>query len=206
MLGITQQYLATNSVQSRLFRRSRFQGKSNCNLIVFVNLWEDFDVKINHVKALNSCFQVQKEIKNYWIRMGMNLNFEFVAQDTFDVRFTNSDLLCEALVHKTFYDVIRNDRAYLRLHMPNYERLKFLGETVLGLIVMEFAYRKYPNAEALIIYEQANNPVKKDRLMEVAERLGIRKCGLVRTQKSVVFENYDDVLEAVVGAIYVDSL
>ncbi|CAL8140342.1 unnamed protein product [Orchesella dallaii] len=183
---------------------SKGEGIEEC-FKVFLKLWEDFDTKINHIKALKSCFQVQKEIKNYWIRMGMNESFIFFAEDRFNVKFTNSDILCEALIHQTFYDVIRNDRAYSGLHKPDYERLKFLGETVLGLLITELTYHEYPDAEASFIYDLANAQIHGDRLMEVVERLQLRQSGLVRTHKNVVLGNYDDILKAVIGAIYVNG-
>ncbi|CAL8140340.1 unnamed protein product [Orchesella dallaii] len=182
---------------------SKGAGIEEC-MKLFLNLWQDFDIKINS-PALDSCFPVHRKISEFWLKMGMDSKFTFIAELCFAVKFINTDLLCEALIHKSFYDPIMNNNTFSRIHMPHYERLEFLGDSVLGLIITEFTYHKYGNSEAATVYERANDLVNAEHLEEVAERLKIRDIGLVRTQKNVVFESCDDILEAVIGAIYVDS-
>ena len=61
-------------------------------------------------------------IKNAYDLVLSKLNYEF----------SNTDLLLEAITHKSISKV-------------NYERLEFLGDAVIQLIITEYLYKKYPD-------------------------------------------------------------
>ena len=88
----------------------------------------------------------------------------------------------------------------------SYERLEFLGDAMLGAIVGEFLFRKYPNQDEGFLTEIRSRIVRRESLNAIATRMGIEKIvqynkydrGLSRSH---IFGN---ALEALIGAIYLD--
>ena len=86
------------------------------------------------------------------------------------------------------------------------ERLEFLGDAMLGAIVGEFLFRKYPNQDEGFLTEIRSRIVRRESLNAIATRMGIEKIvqynkydrGLSRSH---IFGN---ALEALIGAIYLD--
>ncbi len=93
----------------------------------------------------------------------------------------------------------------------DYERLEFLGDAVLGLVVAERYYAAFPEAtpEQLTSWKRAR--VDRHALAEVGGRLGLRNAGWIRvgagsrTQAHFAEDSVvENVVEALVGAVYVD--
>src|SRR5690606_36207685 len=92
---------------------------------------------------------------------------------------------------------------------PHNERLEFLGDAVLGLIVSEALYARWPKADEGSLTRARAELVRESSLAEVARRLAIgerltlgpgeTKSGGHRRDSIL-----SDALEAVVGAIYLD--
>ena len=92
----------------------------------------------------------------------------------------------------------------------SYQRLEFLGDHVLGLIVSDMLYRAFPNADEGELSKRLADLVRKESCADVAKSLGLLddiKLGAVgagagaRLRKSVL----GDICEAVIGAIYLDG-
>src|SRR2546428_9718010 len=62
-------------------------------------------------------------------------------QKTIGITFKNTDLLTQAVVHRSYLNEHPNFR------LSHNERLEFLGDAVLELVVTEFLYDQYPNPE-----------------------------------------------------------
>ena len=111
--------------------------------------------------------------------------------------FKNKDLLHKALTHKSFNNSINN------------EKLEFLGDRVLGLIISKELLDKYPNEKEGIIDKKFANLVNKKTCTEIAKKIGLKKFlylgsthkNLERSSNKIV----SDSLEAIVGAIYMDG-
>ena len=73
--------------------------------------------------------------------------------------FKNKDLLHKALTHKSFNNNINN------------EKLEFLGDRVLGLIISKELLDKYPNEKEGIIDKKFANLVNKKTCTEIAKKL-----------------------------------
>ena len=111
--------------------------------------------------------------------------------------FTDSTLLQEALTHKS-------------AGTPNYERLEFLGDAVLELVVTEQIYRLHPTLDEGAMTRMRVALVRRESLAEVAKRLqlgrylqfgqGERKSGGMH-RASILADSF----EALVGAVYLDS-
>ena len=102
-------------------------------------------------------------------------------------------------------------KAATRHRADSYQRLEFLGDHVLGLIVSDMLYRAYPRADEGELSKRLADLVRKESCADVAKQLGLGddiELGAVgaaaaqaRLRKSVL----GDICEAVIGAIYLDG-
>ncbi len=112
-------------------------------------------------------------------------------------RFSDETLLASALTHRS-------------AGQPNNERLEFLGDAVLGLIMAEALFRRHPELSEGDLSRLRSSLVRGDTLAEVARDIrlggclqlgpGERKSGGFRRQSILA-----DALEALIGAIYLDG-
>src|SRR5512133_1892835 len=120
------------------------------------------------------------------------------------VKFKNKDLLKQAFVHRSYIN--ENPNASL----SHNERLEFLGDAVLELVVTDFLYKKYPNyteGELTAIRSALVNAVI---ISEVAQEIGMNDFLLLskgenkdhgKARQYILANTY----EAYVGAIYLDQ-
>ncbi|RTL50312.1 MAG: ribonuclease III [Bradyrhizobiaceae bacterium] len=117
--------------------------------------------------------------------------------------FTNPALLTTALTHVSALKSAQNREG-------SYQRLEFLGDHVLGLIVSDMLYRAFPKADEGELSKRLADLVRKEACADVAKSLGLNeaiKLGTVgpgagaRLRNSVV----GDICEAVIGAIFLDG-
>jgi len=131
------------------------------------------------------------------------VNFESLAEHI-GVDFSDVSLLRAACTHRSYLN--ENKGAGLEHN----ERLEFLGDAVLELVVTSFLYRKYPkkNEGELTAYRSAI--VNTVSLTKVAERIGLGDFMLLSRgeakdtgrARGVIIAN---AVEAVIGAIYLDQ-
>ncbi|MGB4592262.1 MAG: ribonuclease III [Coriobacteriia bacterium] len=93
---------------------------------------------------------------------------------------------------------------------PSYERLEFLGDSVLGLVVAERLYRAYPGAAEGILTRRKIAAVSGDRLALVAGELGLADLvsfgrGEARSGDRGRASLLENVFEALIGAVYLDA-
>lgn len=125
-----------------------------------------------------------------------------ILEERLGVRFRDKDLLCQALVHRSYL----NENPDFKL--GHNERLEFLGDAVLELIVTEYLYRNYPNPEGELTNWRAAL-VNAKMLGEIAQRINLGEFVLL--SKGEAKDNgrarnfiLANALEAVIGAIYYD--
>ena len=112
-------------------------------------------------------------------------------------KFSNIELLKQSLTHKSF-----NTRT-------NNEKLEFLGDRVLGLIISKKLIENYPNDKEGIIDKKFANLVNKNKCVTIAAKINLKKFmllgssykGLKRSDDKII----GDCLEALIGAIFLDS-
>lgn len=113
-------------------------------------------------------------------------------------RFKQTELLEQALTHRSFS----------RSH--NNERLEFLGDSVLSLVISQHIYQQFPQADEGDLSRMRASLVKEKTLAEVARHIelgefihlggGELKSGGFRRDSIL-----SDAMEAIIGAIYLDS-
>jgi len=121
--------------------------------------------------------------------------------------FNDKDLLIEALTHSSMVKGHRKGRQPLA---KDYDRLEFLGDRILGLIISEELFGRYKTAEAGQLSRRYNAQVQKDTLADVARGMGLpdfiqiapdlRASG--GAQNPAILE---DCVEAMIAALYLDG-
>ena len=111
--------------------------------------------------------------------------------------FSNAALLTQALTHRSF-------------SADHYERLEFLGDSVLNLAVSDLLYTRLGNLPEGDLSRVRANLVKQETLHQLAVGLGLPDVmrlgeGEVRSGGQKRPSILADTLEAIIGAVYVDS-
>jgi ribonuclease III len=108
-----------------------------------------------------------------------------------------------ALTHTSY---IRNSSIGGAKHETN-ERLEFLGDSILGAVIAEFIYKKFPYKDEGFMTELRSRIVNRDSLNQTAIRIGLNT--LVKVDQGSQAARYKSIngnaLEALVGAIYLDK-
>ena len=119
------------------------------------------------------------------------------AEKIFKLKFKNKLLLLNALTHKSANQIENN------------EKLEFLGDRVLGLVLSKKLFDLYPKENEGILDKKFANLVKKKTCSEIAWSLGLQNFIITgNTQKKVTkFDEkiLSDCCEALIGAIYIDQ-
>ena len=87
------------------------------------------------------------------------------------------------------------------------ERLEFLGDAVLGLVVADYVFKKYPFKDEGFLTEIRSRIVSRDSLNMVGRKIGVEqivKFDLKRKTPNSHKSLFGNTLEALIGAVYVD--
>ena len=126
----------------------------------------------------------------------MKINYP-VLEKKINIKFKNRDLLCQSLTHKSHDSKINN------------EKLEFLGDRVLGLVIAKKLLEIYPNEKEGILDKKFASLVNKNTCLEIAKNIKLEN--FIQTfnpkNKSIKIEDkiISDCCEALVGAIYLEK-
>lgn len=85
------------------------------------------------------------------------------------------------------------------------ERLEYLGDAVLGAVVAELLFKKYPYRDEGFLTEMRAKIVSRENLKHVAIKIGINEFLQKDTTPGSYRSMYGDAFEALIGAIYIDK-
>lgn len=119
-----------------------------------------------------------------------------------DIEFNNKDLLEQALVHRSYL----NENP--EFHLKDNERLEFLGDAILEMVVTEYLYQNYPNSEGELTNWRAAL-VNAKMLTKIAQQLEMNNYlflsyGEAKDTGRARQYILADAFEALIGAIYLD--
>ena len=118
-------------------------------------------------------------------------------EDIIKYKFNSKTILKRCLTHKSFDKNTNN------------EKLEFLGDRVLGLIISKNLLLKYPNENEGIIDKKYANLVNKKKCSEIANIINLKKFMLLAQSYRKNDQKHEkisgDCLEALIGAIFVDG-
>ena len=116
----------------------------------------------------------------------------------------NDTLLLEALTHRSYLNEMKDPE------IKHNERIEFIGDAVLELVVTEFLFKKYPNLPEGVLTSYRAALVKTESLAEEARRLGLGEYILMSRgeehtggrDRTYILAN---TMEAIIGAIYLST-
>ena len=126
----------------------------------------------------------------------MKINYQSLERKI-DVKFKNKNLLIQALTHKSFNP------------NENNEKIEFLGDRVLGLVISKKLLEIYPNEKEGILDKKFASLVNKKTCLEIAKKINLDSY--IKTfnpnNKKIKIEDkiISDSCEALIGAIYLDK-
>ena len=130
--------------------------------------------------------------------------YQEFAKDKLGFEFKNPELLVEALTHRSYVN------EHKKQQISHNERLEFLGDAVLELVVSDFLYRNYDKPEGIMTAWRAAL-VRTESIGAAGFELGYgplvrlskgeRNKGNDRSHASI----FADCFEAVIGATYIDQ-
>ena len=140
-----------------------------------------------------------KNINNIFFFKKILSNNEFKKIES-RIRYTfqNKNILKEALSHKSL------DSG------TNYERLEFLGDSLLNIIISEWLYKKYPNYDEGLLTQKRAQLVNKNILTKIAKIIFeeddlIIGSSIQKNNSKTIDNILSDIFESVLGAIYIDG-
>ena len=126
----------------------------------------------------------------------MKINYSNLEK-RINIKFKDKKLLVRSLTHKSFDKV------------NNYEKIEFLGDRVLGLVIAKKLLEIYPNEKEGILDKKFASLVNKKTCLEIAKNINIEKYILFFNPKNKKIKIEDKVIadscEALMGAIYLDK-
>lgn len=127
-----------------------------------------------------------------------------VFEKSIHVDFKDKNLLKQAFVHRSYINENRN------LKLEHNERLEFLGDAVLELVITDYLYHKYPGKPEGELTAYRSSLVNSNILSAVAEKIGMNSFLLLsrgeakdtgRARQYILANTF----EALIGAIYLDQ-
>ena len=120
-----------------------------------------------------------------------------LLQKKIKIKFKDSKILLKALTHKS-YDPINNN-----------EKMEFLGDRVLGLVIAKKLLEIYPNEKEGILDKKFASLVNKKTCLLIANNIGIDKFIMIlkstKNKSKIEDKVLSDACEALIGAIYLDK-
>ena len=100
----------------------------------------------------------------------MKINYQ-ILEKKINIKFKNKDLLTKSLTHKSF-DSINNN-----------EKIEFLGDRVLGLIIAKKLLEIYPDEKEGTLDKKFASLVNKNTCLEIAKSISLEKYILIFNSK-----------------------
>ena len=118
-------------------------------------------------------------------------------QNKINIKIKNKNLFLEALTHKSANKLTNN------------EKLEFLGDRVIGLVLSKKLYDLYPADEEGVLDKKLSYLVNRKTCASIAWKIGLQNFIILgNSQKNIKSTDEKilcDAIEALIGAIYIDS-
>ncbi|MEA3293224.1 MAG: ribonuclease III [Patescibacteria group bacterium] len=127
-----------------------------------------------------------------------------ILEKKLDIKFKNKDLLIQAFVHRSYLN------ENLKFHLEHNERLEFLGDAVLELIITDYLYKKYPEKPEGMLTSLRASLVNTNMLSTTSEEIGFNEFlllsrGEAKETGKARYCILADTFESFVGSLYLDQ-
>lgn len=135
-----------------------------------------------------------------------------------DIKYNNINLYRNALVHKSYCTMknadfntgnIKCPPDCLPLQEMSYERLEFLGDSILGMVTASYLYERFPDQNEGFLSKIRTKIVNGKMLGFLSDKIGFPKFAIISKQVEEAngrtnYKIMEDIFEAFIGAIYID--
>lgn len=135
-----------------------------------------------------------------------------------DINYKNINLYRVAFVHKSYCTMKNTDFDKSNIKCPNdclplqdisYERLEFLGDSLLGMIVACYLYDRFPDQNEGFLSKIRTKIVNGKMLGYLSDKIGFPKFAIISKQVEdangrINYKIMEDIFEAFIGALYLD--
>ncbi len=126
----------------------------------------------------------------------MKIDYE-ILEKKLKINFKNKDLLVKSLTHKSYNNIDNN------------EKLEFLGDRVLGLVIAKKLLEIYPDEKEGVLDKKFASLVNKKTCLEVAKKLELNKyiltLSIKKKKNNIEDKIIADSCESLIGSIYLDK-
>jgi ribonuclease-3 len=135
-----------------------------------------------------------------------------------NIKIKNINLYRVAFVHKSYCTMKNHDFDKSNANCPSdslplqdmsYERLEFLGDALLGMIVASYLYNRFPDQNEGFLSKIRTKIVNGKMLGYLSDKIGFPKYAIISKQVEETggrnnYKIMEDIFEAFIGAIYMD--
>lgn len=143
-------------------------------------------------------FKIGKQLYNYFLTNEQDKEFTHRLKSILGYVPSNLALYKLAFFHKSN----SSQKGYA---IQNNERLEYLGDAVLGTIVADYLFKKYPNSDEGFLTKMRSKIVKRKSLNSIGDKMGLdvllSEYNNTRLSRSML----GNAVEALVGAIYIEK-
>ena len=143
----------------------------------------------------------------------------FFKNHNVDYQFKNINLFRNAFVHKSYCCMKNTNFTDSNISCPEdclplqempYERLEFLGDSILGYIIAKYMYIRYPDQPEGFLSKMRTKIVNGKMLGFLSEKIGFSKFAIISKQIEDIngrsnYKIMEDIFESFIGALYIDS-
>lgn len=148
-----------------------------------------------------------KDLTNFFSENGLN-----------DVKYNNLNLYRNAFIHKSYCTMKNSDFISGNSKCPSnciplqdisYERLEFLGDSILGMIIANYLYERFPDQNEGFLSKIRTKIVNGKMLGFLSDKIGFPKFAIISKQVEDAggrtnYKIMEDIFEAFIGALFVD--
>lgn len=122
--------------------------------------------------------------------------------DILNYHFKNEDLLVEAFTHPS----VRSEN----IGQKTYERLEFLGDTILSFVMADFLFHKFSDENEGLLSKRLVNLICRDKLYEIANKIGIANFlimthGEEKNGGRTNINSLSNSVESLIAALFIDG-
>ena len=157
-------------------------------------------------KAMLEQFKVKNQSKKISQLDFFDKNQKKLLEKMIDSRINNITYFEQALTHRSYLAVLKTNN----IDTDSNERLEFLGDSVLGLIVSDYLFNFFPDVQEGELTKMRARLVNKHTLALVAKNIGLQQFIKISFGTEKNFEKAGDTIiadafEALIAAIYIDA-
>jgi ribonuclease-3 len=145
----------------------------------------------------------------YFLKKANSLYRNFASKEDRQLTLSFKQITGKSPINLSLYRMAMSHSSVARKNAggikDSYERLEYLGDAILGMIVAEMLFKKYPFKEEGFLTELRSRIVSRESLNSLSHKIGLGPLVQFNHQRGPKHKSvYGDVLESLVGAFYLD--